>query len=336
MLIPKGKVVYENLNTSFTNLNELVSELKDQRHTGYVGINYWNYQGVFFFDGGNLINALEETDDQRIVGFEAVNHVLEKALEKDGTISVYQMPAETVTLLASAIGGEALHKELSSEFTSLPRLIEKLCAQEHTGYIEVTTNDSDGAGMIFMQSGELLISIFSLNGETSLRQGECSEIISFASNRGATFNVYHSDPGASISNSLEVMAGLELPTLLEIWGDILAITERIVQKHASSDTFTNALKDTRIQLSEKYPYLDPFAAEFEYESGKLSLRAASVRQVNQALGECLLETIASIDDSLTRVELQSEVRDALAFLEENRAEEFVKFDLAKALPGLLK
>lgn len=336
MIIPKGRVVYENLNTSFTKLSELLSELKSESHTGYVRVCFWDYEAVLYFDGGKIINGIEEKGDERLVGPDAVGGVMEKVQEKNGTISVYHLPAETVTLLASTIRGEALYKDLSTEFTSLLKLIEKLCAEAHTGYIEVNIRELDGAGMIFMQAGDPVTSVFSFDGKTATGPNVLSRIIEVASHHGAIFHVYQAELEAAIADGAEVMAGLELPLLLEMWEDILTTVERAIADVAKLEMFLNTFKDVRVQFAEKYPFLDPFAAQFSYEHGKIQVQGASTRQLNQGLSECLTKTIHMLDEKLPKIDLPERTRDALTFLAESRREELQKFGLPALLPEIFE
>jgi hypothetical protein len=333
MIIPKGRVVYENLNTSFTNLNELLAELQSEKHTGYMRVRYWDYEAVLYFDGGKIINGFEEQGGERIIGADAVSGLIEKVQEKDGTISVYQMPAETITLLASTIRGEVVHKDLSSEFTNLSRLIEKLRREALTGYVEVNIQDVDGAGMIFIQAGDPLTSVISINGETVTGPDVLQRIIETAANHNATFNVYKAELEAAIVDGAEVMAGLEMPLLLSVWEDVLSSTERVVAENIDAKAFRNTFKDVRLQNAEHYPFLDPFAAQFNYVDGKIEVQGASARQLNQGLSECLLETVRVLDEELTKTDLMQPIQDAMAFLTESRSVELERYGIPALLPG---
>lgn len=333
MIIPKGRAIYENLNTSFTNLNELLTELKNERHTGFMRVRYWDYEAVIYFDGGKIINGVEERGDERILGPEAVSGLIEKAQEKDGAISVYQLPAETVTLMASSIRGEVVHRDLSSEFTNLPKLIEKLRSESHTGYIEVSLQNIEGTGMIFMQAGDPIASVLSVNGETNSGPNALHQIIDIASSHAATFNVYRAELESIIADGEQVMAGLDLPSLIKLWGEILSSIERVIASVGEGKTFHDTFKDVRLQNAERHPFLDPFLAQFRYEDGGIEVQGVSPRQLNMGLSETLLETIQQMDDKLPDSDLQRLIRESLVFIRESHADEFERFGVTSWLPG---
>ena len=335
MIYPQGKIIYENLNTSFTNLEELLLGLKSERHTGFVRISYWDYDGALFIDNGKLINAVAERGGKRSAGLDAVSGIMEKSKQKDGTISVHSLPTELVTLLASAANGEVIHKDLSTEFTNLAGLLEKLRADKHTGSVEVILQGDNGIGVVFLQDGDAVASIISMNGESYSGADMLPKIIEKASTHGAIFNVYRANLSASIAEGAEVMAGFELPLLLELWGDILASVERITDGSSKKGEFVKTFNQVRLQYAEEYPFLDPFAAEFDYLEGHIELRNTSVRQLNAGLAECLTTTIKTLDEQNPKTELMGRLKDELALLKESRGEAITKFKLDSILPDLL-
>ena len=48
MILPLGKVAYENLNTSFTDFSGFLEDLKANSFTGYVRVSFWQYDGAVF------------------------------------------------------------------------------------------------------------------------------------------------------------------------------------------------------------------------------------------------------------------------------------------------
>jgi hypothetical protein len=334
MIYPQGKIIYENLSTSFTNLEELLIELKAEHQTGYVHVSYWDFDGALFLDSGKIINAATELGGERITGVDAVSGIMEKSKEKEGTISVHSLPSELVTLLASVANGDAIHQGLTTEFTNLPGLFEKLYADGLTGFVEIVFQGG-GVGMVFFQEGDPVTSILSMNGESSSGPNVLQRIVELAKVRGATFNVYRADLAASIAEGAEVMAGFELPSLLELWGDILASVERVVDSGRGQGAFLKTFNEIRIHHADSYPFLDPFAAEFEYRDGDVNIRNASVRQINDGLAGCLTETIDTLAAQNSKDDIPGSVRATLMHLKESRAETITKFQLGSVLPDLL-
>jgi hypothetical protein len=212
-------------------------------------------------------------------------------------------------------------------------LIEKLRSESHTGYVEVSLQNIEGTGMIFMQGGDPIASVLSVNGETNSGPNVLHQIIDIASNHPATFNVYRAELETTIADGVEVMAGLDLPSLIKIWEEILLSIERVVASVAEGKAFHNTFKDVRLQNAERHPFLDPFLAQFKYENGGIEVQGVSPRQLNMGLSECLLETILLLDDKLPKSDLHGLIRESLAFIQESHADEFERLGVTSWLPG---
>ena len=100
-------------------------------------MNFWEYRGTLFIDRGRIINGLEEIGDGRNAGDRAVKSIMERAKQKDGTVSVYALSDEMVATLASVLNSKTKYRDLTTELTSLEKLISKLKKEEHSGYVEV-------------------------------------------------------------------------------------------------------------------------------------------------------------------------------------------------------
>lgn len=335
MIFPKGQAVYENLNTSFTNFGELLLDLKANGFTGYIQISFWDYEGVLFLDAGNIVNAIEKAGEIKSTGQEAVNAITAKVKEKDGTISVYHLSAEMVTMLTSVVKSQVIYADLTTDFTSLDKLIAKLQKEGHTGYIEVTMRDEKGVGIIFLQAGESIESILSTNGDAIVGADVLPRIVETASTLGAAFNVYRAAITESFAEGAEIMSGFDLPELLTVWGEIIAAVERVADSQFKSEHFMNTFKDTLIEKADDYPFLDPFAAEFEYQNGQIAFHGESVKDFGQGLGDCLSATIGKLVVEARGDDLATKIRAELRAVKEKYAAAVKKFDLETALPEFL-
>ncbi len=337
MIFPKGQTLYENLNTSFTNFSQLLLDLKGHGFTGYISVSFWEYEGILLFDSGEIVNAIEETGRARTTGQEAMDGIGGKVKEKDGMISVYGLSPDVVTMLTSVVRSEVVHRNLTTDFTSLDQLIAKLQSEGHTGYIEVAMRDDKGAGIIFLQDGVTIESILSTNGNAVSGAQVVPRIIQAASSLGAAFNVYRASVAEAFDESAAVMAGLELPELLEVWQEILASVEKTIDGRSGEGHFLKTFKDILIERADDYPFLDPFAAEFGYKDGQISFHGSSMKNFSQALGECLTLAISwlAAEAETAGVDLTAAIRTELAGVKEQHAEAIGKFALVPTMPDLL-
>ncbi|MBN2088019.1 hypothetical protein JW964_00310 [candidate division KSB1 bacterium] len=284
MIIPREKVIYENLNTSFTSFEELIINLKTNHFTGIIQIQFWEYEGILFLDSGRVINAIEENAGKRSYGQGAIDNLFAKVTEKDGTISVFGLSSELVTLLAGAIKNEIVYKDLSSDFTNLEKLLEKLKIEQHTGYIEILSNNEKHVATIFLQGGEPLESIMTADGKAIANSGVHNEIFNLIESQGAIFNVYKTMMG---HRNERMITREEISLLMDIWSQIIVTIERKLP----SGIFIRIFKDILIEKADEYPFLDPFSAEFDYRDQKATFEGTLPPDFNKGLNEVLHEVI---------------------------------------------
>jgi hypothetical protein len=335
MIFPKVNALYENLNTSFTNVGELLLNLKANNVTGYIQVSFWEYEGILFLDNGSIVNAIEETKGRRNTGQDAVSNVTARAKTREGSINVYGLSGEMVTMLSSVVESEVVHKDLSTDYTSLDKLIAKLQEEGHTGYIEVILKNERGSEIIFLQAGETIESILSNGGEVVSGTEILSRIVQTASTLGATFNVYKATPEEAFIEGTEIMAGFDLPQLLEVWGEIINAVERMIDGLSGAGHFLNTFKDTQIEKADEYPFLNPFDNEFEYKDGQIAFYGESVTNLSRGLGECLDAAVVNLAAESPETNLPDRIRTELAPVKEKHAEIIKIFNLEAALQGLL-
>jgi hypothetical protein len=261
MILPVGRAVHENLGTAYTNLDQLLNELRANQFTGYVDFRSWKYQGVIFMDSGNLLNVIEEDDSARRTGVGAMEGVQKHAKEKDGVVSVYQLDGDLVGLLAGSVQRSALFERLSTDLTHLDRLMDSLQKEKQTGHVEISLSNKS-VGMIFLQGGRPLAAFHTNKGASIFGAESIAKMIEYARD-GATFNVYHSDPTLSLGQDF---VSLEL---IATWQNLLGLVEKSVDDATARGTFSMEFKRGCLENVNTFPFLDPFADGFEFRDGRI-------------------------------------------------------------------
>ncbi|MFQ5840807.1 MAG: hypothetical protein ACE5I8_00095 [Thermodesulfobacteriota bacterium] len=336
MIFPKGEVIHKNLSTSYTNLNGLLLSLKSEDFSGYVKIGFMDYEAVLFMDSGDIINAIEQIGDRKRIGQRAVTNIISKAKEQDGVISVYQLSPEMVTVLASTLKREILYKDLSTDFTSLQRLIDRLSGQRHTGYIEIALKNGKGSGVIFFQEGEPIETILTAkDGNLISGRNLLARILEEAQGAGVVFHVYRADLPTSSENMAEIIEGDDLQDLLKVLQDTISTMETVVDGLIKKGTFSSELKRVLVKKSNQYPFLDPFAAEFRYEDGKIVFTGnTDVHELTKGLGECLGLTIDALSNKFSKKKILDQVKGELDQIRVDFGKEIKKYNLETAMPEI--
>ena len=336
MIYPKKDPVYQNLNTSFTNFGEMLVDLKENSFTGVVQVSFWEYEGNLLLDNGNITNAFEEINGNIITGQIAVRNVIRKAREKDGAISIFSQKEEMITMLASVAKSEIVYKDLSSEFTSLEGLITKLQTENHTGYIEVSFTGNQQIGYIFLLEGRVIDSLITARGGEISGPNVLNQILGVTTTTPLTFSVYKAAVEDALSESETIKVSYNLPQLLEVWGAVISAVESAVDDQFSKDEFLNTFKDTLIANADEYPFLDPFAAKFQYQAGKVSFSGEVTKNFSRAIGKSVWETIETLAERSAKEgnDLFGLIRNSMASVKENYQDKIDRFNLAGIMPDI--
>ncbi len=293
MKLPRGLAIYENLNTAYANFDLLLEDLVRNQFSGYVVLASGEYGGVIFIDSGNLVNVLEEFEGARRTGLATLERVRSRAKDKDGAIGVHRLDSEVVRLIASATQVSPLYEKLSTDLTSLDRLITTLEKEKLTGHIEIELRNQS-SGMIFLENGASITAFYTVNGATTVG-GSAQEKLAEASRNGAIFNVYRRDSANSLTQDFV------RPELIEAWQNVLALVEDEVDKATSPGNFQVAFKQGCLDHVDAFPFLDPFTGRFVFKNGRIQLNGhPDDAQFSGGLTAALTSSVSYLDDRASR------------------------------------
>lgn len=327
MMLPKDHPVYANLNTTFTGFDGLIEDLRSRALNGYVLVSFRGYDGVLFLEDGDVVMGVEQEGSARRTGAPAIEGVRARAAEKNGCINVYGVTPEMAKLLAGCIDAEPVFRDLTAAFTSFERLVEKLGDDGHTGYLEVLAPGQSGA-IVFFAGGKVTETVLPAEG-----QGvpAIQAVFELAANPGAVFNVYRLrsvEREASTSAPAAAAPRLSDPApVLAFWSDVIGSVEAVVDGLSKPGRFVLSFKETLVNRAVTYPYLDPFAAEFDYRDGKVQFEGGLPEDFSKGLSDCLSDTIARLAFQLKRADLETRIREALRDFSEKHAEVIARFGL---------
>lgn len=301
MLFPRGEVSHSNLSTAYTDFPALISTLRTGDFSGIVEIEFPENRGVIFVDSGETINAEAKTgaDSNRLLGREAIQALLTLSNRKDGVINIYRLPPEQVAIVASNLQHEILFKELSTDFTSLDRLLLKLKEDKHHGFIEVLTKEHRAMGVLFLEEGEL-VEMFTIpeSGPSAFGRKSIALFVENVINKGAILNVYRS----RATQEKKVTGGEDPKEIIPILEDVLTKAERLVDESTrKKGLFLKLFKESLIQKSDEFPFLDPFSGEFEFQEGRIRFAGdIGLRNLAKGIVECVRAIPSYIEKELPK------------------------------------
>jgi len=320
MILPRGDVLHGNLSTAYTDFTALLSTLKTGDFSGIIEIEFPENKGTIFVDSGEVINAEArfENGSRRAVGQEAMQAVLNLSNRKDGVIHVHRLAPERVAIVASNLDYEVVFKGLSTDFTRLDKLLLKLREDKHNGFIEVVTKEQQAMGVLFLEGGEP-VEMFTTpeSGPSVFGRKSIPIFVETAIKQGAIFDVYQSkgrilkreskrtgESGEAKETKEKKAAGPgeALKELMPILQEIIFQSEELVDGASrKKGLFRKIFKESLIEKSEEFPFLDPFAGEFEYREGAIQFMGdVGAKDFAVGIVEGLASTLSHLEKELPK------------------------------------
>ncbi|MBD3307099.1 DUF547 domain-containing protein [candidate division KSB3 bacterium] len=341
MLIPKGTVIHENLNTSFTHIDQLVDGLQHNEFSGYCLVSFWQYTGIIFFEDGKILNALEESDAQAETartGETATASILAKGREKDGEISVYRLSQEMIWLLVASLHATAKYEQLSTDLTSVDRVAGLLQKGGLSGYIEVILEQDAGNATLFFQEGTLLEAVWA-PVETQIVGDSVSleEIEDRCERYGAVFNVYQArDLADGAGSTVSMQGNIPLKTV-RLFETILVHLESITDSLATSGKFQQVFKTILPHLADQHPFLDPFIGDFRYSDHTLTYQGdASYDEFTNGMCDVINETVSSLLTQIPEQALLPKISASLETVTTSSSDLIDELNLETRLPRIFQ
>jgi len=342
MLIPKGVLVHKELDTSYVKINELINHLKSQKFSGYLQLLIDDIEGFIFFKDGTIIHGLVNKGKEKMTtGEDAINFIQKKGTSPGGTISTNKLSPSKIDIILNSVEGEPVYKNLYSEFTSLNNLIKKLRNEKHNGHIEIMEPKEEELGSIYFKDGNVVESLFSTkNGELLSGRDALRQISEVSKKPGILFNVYKGEYRSVSKEGIEKPEKIDyedLNGMLKVLGAIIGGVEKVIDQTYGENTFVKAFRSVLIDISEDFPFLDPFAAEFEYKDGEIEFVGNEDRDgFTKGIQEALLLTISNVSEGKDSEKLIAKVREELKSVLEKFPNEITGFKIDEKMKNIIE
>ncbi|MEK6320717.1 MAG: hypothetical protein AABN33_03425 [Acidobacteriota bacterium] len=209
MFIPRGKIVHENLATSYVQVDALVADLVQGGFSGFVEVVLRDTDSFVVINSGNVAAVVENRGPDEHPGERyprksaftstTIEQLAERSRLQRGRVSIYGYSAATASAVAERINAQSLYAGLTTEFADLEKMIWKLVReQDREWFIEINTEGA-GSALIHMRDGACRIfnsaevapeeesDALDLGSNTALRK-----LLLECNRPGTTFDVYFS------------------------------------------------------------------------------------------------------------------------------------------------
>ena len=301
IIIPKGKIVIAGLKSNYLDIDRLC----EYYHAviGSCGISFKSAStdGILFFDNSDFLGGgLQADTDDGFDTTDVIEKLVASAPRNNFDITVYAIDPKDVYYWSSLFQTKSIYKGLKSDFTDLAALINKMKAEKLSGYIEVVFDDIVG-GYLFFRDGKVVHSVSSIteNSPSELPGNDESlaTLINLSKKKSGVFNVKEilsHQPSIREKSEKNVLSAFDTGRIYPMLGSLLKSLKIVLsEKHPRGIDFDLILKKKFVEKADKYDFLDPFAAEFQYNGSKVIYRGdVDLKIVAKAVFESALELAA--------------------------------------------
>ena len=299
IVIPKEDPIIGHLNSYYVQIEKLIEHCQGEVGCGGLYFKSLSSEGILFFDKDEILNGVFAQKGEEITGPEAVEPLIQSSESTNYALSVYLLRADDIYFWSTMPDAKRIYQDLTTEFTDLEGLVKKMKSEGLTGFIEVQIGGGQGGGLVFFNSGQVSGGSYSWgSGDRKRDETDQKKLIRLSKEHGGSFHVSRitmDESGRSEGNALDLEAEEvdDRPSLriVTAMGEMIAIFERTVQSLKTIDNdFATLLSRKFVEKADRYPFLDPFAAELRYANQELLVEGdATDEELTSGLCEAIRE-----------------------------------------------
>ena len=306
--IPKENPIFANLNSYYVKIERLIEHFQGEVGCGALSFKSSSSEGILFFDKDEILNGIFLQKNDELTGSGAIDLLIQSSESTNYSLSVYLLRAEDIYFWSTMPTAKRIYQDLTTEFTDLEGLIKKMKSEGLTGFIEVSIGDAKGEGLIFFNNGQVSGGSYSWgSGDNQRGEEDQKKLVQLTKDHGGAFHVsripmHENNLADGADDELHAEEVLDKPStrIITAMEEMMAIFERTVrtQKNIASE-FVTLLNRKFVEKADRYPFLDPFAAEFKYANEKIIFEGDTTdKELTQGILESITELSAELDASV--------------------------------------
>lgn len=297
MYFPDLNPVIKGLNTYYIKTDKLIEHFQGEIGTGVIYFKGPVTEGTVFFESEHYIKSFFKKNGKIIFGDEAFSLIMENCEKSNYEIYIYYLEPDEVYLWSEILMSAPANLSVELKTKSIKQMIEDFQVNKETGYF--ITGDLKKTYGIFFAYGE--VSGYLKNGDIFLKTSNdynqfLNEFLKFLDSTQCKTDIYKKSfkPLANKPKA-EKKAGFDTKfpgdDIIHSMGEFISVFEIFVSKNKKiKSEFLPLLKKKFIDHIDEYDFLDPFAAEFVYSSGKISFSGVTdEKSFVESLFRCIKE-----------------------------------------------
>ncbi len=363
--IADGEKVYENLSTDWANLGKLIKRLSAEKKTYFFSVAFKtpdNKRGMIFVDGDKIEAICSSGDDQNI-GKDALDKLLADCEKEPAQFTLYRQATSPITKIDEN-NIDASINQIASQAVVTPAPIStpvavaipepvKAVAPVVTptiapAIVNVAVSPTPTVSAPVPYYDSLLPSGNQANATVAEIVAEAKpiearpkpvvfdDVLEVIETKPVVAVVTAQTPTSSAVSAAQLTpaplpeipkSGNEMRDLMTLMSQVVAAVEQGMGVAGRGSSFPTALRAGLLAVTERYPFLDPFAAEFEYQDKEIVfVGTAQPNEFATGLTEALRQMVEDLIYS-SNGRVRDYIAEELRKVEQAQANDIRRFNL---------
>lgn len=335
IIFPRFNMVINDLNSYYVFLPKLIEHYQGLLNSGCIYFKSISSEAIIYFDDENIINGVLIDKNKIIKEQLAINSLVESFDSKNYSISIYEISQDYISFWANIYDSVIIKKIVLNNFKDLEVLFKNYKIEKLTGSLEIK-NQTNSFFIFFFLNGNLFLSSTSEDNWQLLdynivieklknicnKDIENTKLIINVKNTSLKQKYFITQFSNINNNSIQSPVPIDPPLkFIEFLQNLMLLYEKYFENNKKNkELFDKLLKKKFIEKVDKFPYLDPFSAEFVYNDGKIIFTG---KENHQNLANSVVECLNEIsNENNMKVWLKKHISP----LEEKYSNEFKKLD----------
>ncbi len=299
MLIPQEKPYLQGLNSYYLIIDRFVEHLQGEIGSGCLHLGSPSQEVLIYFDEQEVLRGVLQRAGRKAKVCSTIEPLLNVLKEKNFIVTVYKLAPHSIFFWSQLPSFERSATEFNTTNIALPVFVVKLVEKKFSGFLKIDFIEKDSGALLFFNKGEMTGGSYPW-GNTGLDPSdkEYRKLCEILKSHPAKFKF-----GQFLDKTrLEILEGdsvvelesepeseqegeifFELESSLE---DFLTIFVGTVEKKKNYAP-ESLLKQKFLDNADRYPFLDPFQAEFAYSRGKINFTGEILKEdIARAVLDC--------------------------------------------------
>jgi hypothetical protein len=353
--IADGEAVYHNLTSDWANLAKLIKKLSGERRTYFINLAFEETARGLIYVDGEKIEAACTAGDAHLLGADALNRLTQDSEATVATFSVYRQADAKVLAQGDDKDVESRLNRLASQVSSpaptapapvppAPQPIITPPPAQPAPAAPANVAASSPASAPYYESllpsgsGAPSAPAASQVAEAKSKAGSFDDILEVVEVEAPVRQTTPANGQASVATvpAAQVTpaplpetskSGNEMRDLMQLMSQVVAAVERGMTVAGRGSSFPTALRAGLLAVTERYPFLDPFAAEFEYQDKEIVfVGTAQAGEFASGLTEALRQMVEDLIFS-SNGRVRDYIAEELRKVEREQAADIRRFNL---------